>query len=320
MPPWNSLSAHWRARFGKRVQKIPLDTTSSVENAFTCPNRDGTLSRQGCTFCNAAGSGSGLGGRGMDLAAQWDFWRAHFKASSRTDLFLAYVQSYSNTYGPASRLKALLDSIRDFPEMAGLAIGTRPDCVDAEKVALLADMSGDEIWLELGVQTFDDATLQRINRGHDAAASERAIQLAARAGLKVCAHLMVGLPGEEDEQDGGGDGQAGRKGQIFLHSLHRLMELPVHGVKLHNVYVSPNTALAQAYARGEYRPLSREAYVNLAVEALKALATHRPDIIIHRVVADTVPDDLLAPDWVLDKHPTMLAIQRAMCEYHRESS
>lgn len=297
-PPWNSLSAHWRARFGKRVQKVPLDTVNSVENAFTCPNRDGTISRSGCTFCNAIGSGSGLGAQGLSLAEQWDFWRAHFKATSRTDLFLAYVQSYSNTYGPASRLRALLDSIRDFPEMAGLAIGTRPDCINAEKVALLADMPGDEVWLELGVQTFDDATLRSINRGHDAAASELAIGLAAHAGLKVCAHLMVGLPGED--------------GQAFFRSLRRLMELPVHGIKLHNVYVSPDTALARAYERGEYSPLTREAYIELAVTALKELAEHRPDIIIHRVVADTVPDDLLAPDWVLDKHPTMMAIQKAI--------
>lgn len=294
-PPWNSLSAWWRGRFGKRVQKIPLDAEFI---GATCPNRDGTLSRRGCTFCNASGSGSGLGARGMNIAEQWDFWRAHFKASARTELFMAYVQSFSNTYGPAARLAALLDQVRGLPEMVGMAIGTRPDCVDEEKIALLAAMPCEEVWLELGVQTLHDATLHRINRGHDAAASARAIEMGASAGLMVCAHLMVGLPGE-DKAD-------------FLDSLHRLMELPVQGIKLHNVYVSPNTALARDLAAGTYTPLSRESYIDMAVTALQELATHRPDIIIHRVVADTVPDDLLAPDWVLDKHTTMTAIQKAL--------
>lgn len=211
---------------------------------------------------------------------------------------MAYVQSFSNTYGPASRLAALLDTIRDLPEMVGMAIGTRPDCVDAEKIALLAAMPCEEVWLELGVQTFDDATLQRINRGHTAAASVRAIEMGAKAGLKVCAHLMVGLPGEDKSS--------------FLTSLHRTMELPVHGIKLHNVYVSPNTALARDFTAGTYTPLSQDAYIDMAVTALAELDTHRPDIIIHRVVADTVPDDLLAPDWVLDKHTTMTAIQKAL--------
>lgn len=236
----------------------------------------------------------------MDLLTQWDFWRAHFKASSRTDLFVAYVQSYSNTYGPASKLATLLDGLRGLPEMAGMALGTRPDCLDVEKAELLASMPCEEVWLELGVQTFCDATLIRINRGHDAAASERAIRLAARAGLLVCAHLMVGLPGEDEA--------------AFMASLDRLMSLPVHGVKLHNVYVSPGTALARDYETGRYAPLTREAYVAMAVRALRELARRRPDMVIHRVVADTVPDDLLAPDWVLEKHATMQAIQKALRE------
>lgn len=261
----------------------------------TCPNRDGTLSKNGCTFCNDAGSGSRLGQCGLSLAEQWDFWRAHFKASSRTRLFVAYLQSFSNTYGPASRLAAVLDLLRPLPEMAGMAIGTRPDCVDEEKAALLAGLPCDEKWLELGVQTFCNATLARINRGHDAAASERAIAVASRAGLQVCAHLMAGLPGESPD--------------MFLDSVRRLNELPVHGVKFHNVYVCRNSTLEHLYAAGEYTPLSREAYVDLVLEALCLL---RPDIVVHRVVADTVPDDLVAPHWVLEKHDTMQAIQRGM--------
>lgn len=294
-PPWNALSAHWRRRFGQRVQKIPLDCRVAGLADATCPNRDGTLSRLGCTFCNESGSGSGLGQHGLSLLEQWDFWRAHFKASGRTALFVAYMQSFSNTYGPVSRLAAVLEKLRDLPEMAGISFGTRPDCVDEEKAALLAALPCEEKWLELGVQTFCDRTLLRINRGHTAAASVRAIEIAANAGLQVCVHLMAGLPGESADD--------------FLNAVRLVNTLPVHGIKLHNVYVCRNTALAQETLSGVYTPLSREAYVDMAVAALRLL---RKDIVVHRVVADTVPDDLLAPDWVLGKHETMMTIQKRM--------
>ena len=174
MHTWNTFTAHLRQRFGQRVQKIPLDAGAS------CPNRDGTLSRAGCTFCNAIGSGSGLGLAGMNLPAQWEHWREHFRKSNRASLFLAYLQSFSNTYGPASRLAAMLEIFRTLPDLAGVSVGTRPDCLDPEKMAILGAAPWKEKWLELGVQTLNDATLRRINRGHDAAASARAIELAEK--------------------------------------------------------------------------------------------------------------------------------------------
>ena len=286
---WNSLAAHWRRIFGRRVQKIPLDAGA------TCPNRDGTLSFKGCTFCNATGSGSGLGLAGMDIPAQWDYWRAHFLASAGTDLFVAYLQSFSNTYGPAERLARLLDTLAPLPGLAGIAVGTRPDCLDERKAALLAAMPCRENWLELGVQTFNNATLRRINRGHDANASIRAIELAARAGLSVCVHLMAGLPGERPED--------------MLEAVRRVNDLPVQGIKFHNVYVCKNTPLAEEFLAGTFTPLSRETYVDLVVEALCLL---RPDIIVHRVVADPTANELLAPVWTLTKHQTVMAIERRM--------
>ena len=291
MHTWNTFTVHLRQRFGQRVQKIPLDAGAS------CPNRDGTLSRAGCTFCNAIGSGSGLGLAGMNLPAQWAYWREHFRKSNRASLFLAYLQSFSNTYGPASRLAALLDILRGLPDLAGISVGTRPDCLDAEKLALLAAAPWREKWLELGVQTLNDATLRRINRGHDAAASERAISLAAGTDVQVCAHLMLGLPGEGRDD--------------VLATVRRLNALPVHGVKLHNVYVCQGTALARAHRAGDYSPLSEEAYIDLAVDALLAL---RPDIIIHRVVADPAPGELVAPEWAARKGDLVRYIQH---EYHR---
>lgn len=286
MQTWNTFTAHLRRRFGQRVQKIPLDAGAS------CPNRDGALSRSGCTFCNASGSGSGLGLSGMRLPEQWHYWREHFRASNRASLFLAYLQSFSNTYGPASRLAALLDILDELPDLAGVSVGTRPDCVDEEKLALLVAPPWKEKWLELGVQTLHDATLRRINRGHDAAASARAIRLSAAAGIQVCAHLMAGLPGESPE--------------MFLETVRRLNDLPVHGVKFHNVYVCRETALEREYRSGAYIPLPRNLYIELTVEALTRL---RPDIIVHRVVADPAPGELAAPEWATDKSGLVRAIE-----------
>ena len=195
MHTWNTFTVHLRQRFGQRVQKIPLDAGAS------CPNRDGTLSRAGCTFCNAIGSGSGLGLAGMNLPAQWEHWREHFRKSNRASLFLAYLQSFSNTYGPASRLAAMLEIFRTLPDLAGVSVGTRPDCLDPEKMAILGAAPWKEKWLELGVQTLNDATLRRINRGHDAAASAKAIELAEKTDVQVCAHLMLGLPGETPDDE-----------------------------------------------------------------------------------------------------------------------
>ena len=291
MYTWNTFTAHLRAQFGQRVQKIPLDAGAS------CPNRDGTLSRAGCTFCNAVGSGSGLGLAGMAIPDQWTHWREHFHKSGRATLFMAYLQSFSNTYGPAERLSALLDILETLPDLVAISVGTRPDCLDAHKAALLAERPWHEKWLELGVQTMHDRTLSRINRGHSAADSARAIELCADAGLSVCAHLMIGLPGETLSD--------------ILATVDQLNALPIHGVKLHNVYICKNTALAQEYAAGTITVLDEKTYIAWVVEVLMRL---RPDIIVHRVVSDPAPGELIAPDWATRKGDLVRFIQHA---YHR---
>ncbi len=275
-PRYLTLATAFRALFGRRAKKIPLDAGSS------CPNRDGTLSRGGCLFCNTVGSGTGLYHTGFGLRAQWD--RLTPPARRRGEALVAYLQSFSNTYGPAARLAALVAELAALPEVAGIRLGTRSDCLDAEKIALFAAAPVAHRQLELGLQSASDATLARCNRGHDAACFARAAHLAAAAGIGVTAHLMAGLPGEEASG--------------LLASVAFINALPITGVKFHNTLVVAGSGLAALYASGGYAPLAREAYVAAVAEAIARL---RPDIVVERINADPVPGELVAPAWAADK-------------------
>lgn len=279
-PRWNKLSDYFFSHYGQRVQKIPLDA------GFACPNRDGTLARMGCIFCNAQGSGTGFGQAGLDLPGQWAIWRQHFRPKGLR-LFLAYLQSFSNTYGPIEHLRDVLAKLAPLPDMIGLSVGTRPDCVDADKLRLLADQPQPERWIEFGVQSASNATLTRIRRGHDRACAEQAVASAARLGIKVCVHLMAGLPDETDE--------------TFLASVRWASEQPIAGIKFHCTYVCAGTALAEMHTQGAYTPLTQASYVRLMAEALPLL---RSDIIVHRTTGDPFSGEVIAPDWVLRSRDT----------------
>jgi radical SAM protein (TIGR01212 family) len=277
-PRWYRLSDYFFRRYGEKVWKIPLDA------GFSCPNRDGTLSSGGCVFCNPLGSGTGLGLRGLDIATQWEIRRSRFRAGG-IQLFIAYLQSFSNTYGPVGRLGAVLDELKKLPDILGLSIGTRPDCVDQEKLTLIADVCVSEgwreRWIEFGVQSSNNSTLTRIRRGHDRACAEKAIAAASAAGLAVCIHLMAGLPGEGKED--------------FLASVRWASQQAIQGIKFHCLYVCRDTVLAETYGQGGYVPLTQEEYVESMAEALPLL---RPDIVIHRITGDPEDSELLAPAWV----------------------
>lgn len=285
------LASYLRLRFGARVQKVPLDA------GFSCPNRDGTLSRGGCIFCNPRGSGSGFGEDGLTLEEQWTVWTGRYARTRNAGLFIAYLQSFSNTYGPIDKLRRVLGVLPVLPGIVGAAVGTRPDCVDNERLDLVAALPLPEVWLELGLQSAHDATLARINRGHDAATSERAVRDAAARGLRVCAHLIAGLPGES--------------GDDFLASVDWVNRLPVHGVKFHGLYVCEGTALAKQWREGGYAPLEREAYADLIASALPRL---RPEIVIQRLTGDPAGDELLAPDWAGDKRATTARIHELLAQ------
>lgn len=232
---------------------------------------------------------------GTSLLDQWNIWRDRYAQSGRKQAYIAYLQSFSNTYGPPERLASLMSTIQSLPDVAGISIGTRPDCLDAQKLDILAASHLPETWLELGVQTSHNDTLRLINRRHDAAISAWAIKEAAARGIRVCAHVIFGLPNETPEQ--------------MLQTIHWLNDLPILGIKFHNLYVCHHTALATMHSQGAYTPLTRQAYIDILVEALCIL---RPDIVVHRLTGDPELSELVAPLWAAEKPDLIRDIDLAM--------
>jgi radical SAM protein (TIGR01212 family) len=287
---YQTLSASCLRRLGRRARKIPLDA------GFSCPNRDGTVSRGGCVFCNASGSGTGLFHKGFDLRAQWDRLTAAF-AGPDAPLLWAYLQSFTSTHGPVRKLAATLADAAALPGVSGLCLGARPDCLEPEKLDRIAAFPHAERRLEIGLQSACDATLRRIGRGHDAACFARAVQAAASRGLIVCAHVMAGLPGETPDD--------------FLATIDFVASLPVQAVKLHNTLVVRGSRLEALWRSGGYRPMPRADYVRLAAAAVARL---RADMVVERVNADAAPGELLAPDWAADKSGVIRDIRQALAD------
>lgn len=297
---YHPLSAYWRALFGRPARKIPLDA------GFGCPNRDGTISRGGCAFCDAVGSGTGLGR--LPLTAQWEHWRARRLAKYGDVALIGYLQAYSNTHGLIDRLAAVLDEMAALPDLAGLCLGTRPDCLDPDKLDLLAAFQkrlpppaphapSPEFWLELGLQSSNPATLARVNRGHSPECFAGAVRQAAARGIKVVAHMMAGLPGETP--------------QDWLATVDFIAGLPVAGIKFHNFFVVEGSPLAREYAARPFDLPGMDEYARFVALALSRL---RPSIVVHRLAADPPHGMLVAPDWAGKKRQVLTAVAAAMSE------
>ena len=275
----NTFGQYLLSRHGERVHKIALDA------GFTCPNRDGTKGRGGCSFCNNVSFSPDADTR-LDLTAQIAKARRAIARRTRARKFIAYFQAYTNTYAKVEALEALYRAALKEPDMVGISIGTRPDCVSSDVLDLLDRYrdQGLEVWLELGLQSAFDKTLERVNRGHTFA-EYRATALAARQrGIPVCTHLIVGLPGETEEH---------------CHAtLDAVLEAGVDGLKLHPLHIVKHTLLAHQWRKGEYVPLSREGYIAMAANLIERTPAN---IIYHRVTATASRDVLLSPDWCAEK-------------------
>ncbi|MGE0156673.1 MAG: TIGR01212 family radical SAM protein [Geobacter sp.] len=271
---YTTFTTELRQRFGCRVQRIALDA------GLTCPNRDGSLGIGGCSFCGDRGAAAVGVQIELPLAEQLQRSKEYLRRKFRADRFLGYFQAYSNTYASVGALRILYQTVLDDPELAGMIIGTRPDCLPDPVLDLLTELHAKTyLWLELGMQTMHDQTLAAINRGHDHTCLVEAVQRCQDRGLRVCVHLILGLPGETREQ--------------MLASVRELNRLGVDGVKLHHLHVLKGSRLVDDYQRGTLRLLEREEYVQLVCDALELLD---PRIVIHRLMGDG-RSELLAPDW-----------------------
>jgi radical SAM protein (TIGR01212 family) len=290
---YRDFNSYLREIFGERVQKIALDA------GLSCPNRDGTISGKGCIYCDSRGSGTGaMISHGLSITAQIERSRVYLGRRYGAKKFMPYFQSFTNTYAPLSQLKKLYDQALERPDMVGLSVATRPDCVTKEILELLGSyQKGHLVWIEYGLQSAHDITLSRINRGHDVACFEQSVHMAKEFGLNVCAHIILGLPGETRE--------------MMLQTARFLGRLPVDGVKIHLLYIVKDTPLGMLYEKGEYQCLEKEAYVDLVVDILECLPS---DMVIQRLTGDAAEAELMAPLWAKHKSDTLERIRRRLEE------
>jgi radical SAM protein (TIGR01212 family) len=287
---YNAFSEELKRVFGCRVHRI------SVDAGFSCPNRDGTFGTGGCIYCGGDGSGSFGIARGLPVAVQLEQGKEVMVRKYKAAKFIAYFQPYSNTYAPVERLRDLYDEALAVDDVEGLIVGTRPDCLPAAVIDLLSEYrERTYFWLELGLQSPYDRTLAFLNRGHDFASFAKAARMCRERGIRLCAHVILGLPGES-------------RGEM-LATAGILNDLGVAGVKLHLLHVMTGTVLADLYARGEVRVMARDDYVGLVCDFLERLD---PRILIQRLTGDGGRQHLIAPLWSLAKFEVLNAIDDEM--------
>ena len=286
----NTFGQAMVASYGERVHKIAIDA------GFSCPNRDGSKGRGGCTFCNNV-SFSPNGRSPKTIPGQIAAGKHVIYKRTRARKFIAYFQAYTNTYADIGYLRAQYDQALAEPDVIGLSVGTRPDCVPPAVLDLLAEYRdhGFEVWLELGLQSIFDATLERVNRGHSLAEYEQAIKDARARHLNICTHLIVGLPGETERH--------------VSKSLDLVLALGVQGLKLHPLHVVKGTRLANDWRHGEYQPLSYEHYIHTVADLIERTP---PYIIYHRITGTASRNILLAPDWCVYKWKVLNGIESVL--------
>lgn len=286
VPHWRTFDSYLRERFGEKVRKIPIDA------GFSCPHA--ARGADPCTFCNNAAFSPHAARRAdapVPIRTQIEEGIAR-AGRGGVRKCIAYFQAYTNTNAPVAALKDIYDEAFRHDRIVALAVGTRPDCVGDDVLELLASYAARaEVWLELGLQSMHDATLARLKRGHSYADFLDAVERCARFPLKLCVHVILGLPGESRDDS--------------AMTADALARLPVHGLKLHPLQILAGTALAAEHARGDIACIDADEYVARAVDFLERT---RSDIVIQRLCADAIPPALIAPRWSQEKQRTLQCI------------
>ena len=288
---YRTLSQHYRERFGCKVYKLAIDA------GFTCPNRDGLVGFGGCSFCSAAGGGDFAEG-GTSIPEQLEKARTRVAFKNPKGKYIAYFQSFSNTYGPVSHLEQLYRQAMEPEDIVGLSIATRPDCLPQETVDLLARLNGTKpISVELGLQTIHDETARRFHRGYDTAVYFDAVKRLKAAGIEVVTHIILGLPGETEE--------------MMAATTQAVVRAGTDGVKFHLLHVLKGTQLEQEYLAGKFFCLTLAQYAAILKTCLSFVPAN---VTVHRITGDGAKKELVAPLWSADKKKVLAHLRQYLNE------
>ncbi|MFA4917158.1 MAG: TIGR01212 family radical SAM protein [Syntrophales bacterium] len=293
---WNNtkryydLKTFWRNQFGCNVYKLQIDA------GFTCPNRDGTISTGGCIYCDGRGSRLRQEGPLPSVSEQIRLGTAYYRKNKKAEKFIAYFQTFTNTYGSYQKLKTLYDEALSGEDIIGISVGTRPDCIPDDVIGLLKTYAKQyHTWLELGLQSIHDKTLRFLNRGHSAETFIDAVSRASGGDIYICTHIILGLPGETRED--------------ILETAKVISGLPINGIKIHLLLALKGTVLGDLYEEKRIRMMDKEEYVRTVCDILEMLP---PEMVIQRLIADGYRDIFLAPYWAVNKMDILNAIDREL--------
>ena len=283
---YKTLSQHYREQFGCKVYKLAID------GGFTCPNRDGTIGYGGCIFCSGSGSGD-FAERGNSITAQLERAKSRVAFKNKGGKYIAYFQSFTNTYAPPEKLEKLYQEAIQPEDIVGLSIGTRPDCLPDETIALLQQIHQIKpVSVELGLQTIHEETTRYIRRGYETAVYYDAVKRLKKAGIEVVTHIILGLPGETMEQ--------------MVETTQAAVAAGTDGIKFQLLHVLRGTDLAKDYEAGKFSCLTLEEYAAILKQCLQEVPPH---VVIHRITGDGAKKDLIAPMWSADKKSVLAYLQ-----------
>lgn len=283
---YHTFNEHLRNRFQEKIFKVSLDA------GFTCPNRDGTLGRNGCVYCSERGSGDFAGDQRLTLHEQFIEVRERMRKKWPNAKYIAYFQAYTNTYASLARLREVYEEALAEENVLGLSISTRPDCLPEDVLDYLAELNQRTyLWVELGLQSSHDRTMEWIRRGHNYEQFLLGVKELRQRGIQVCAHIILGLPGESRTE--------------MLETARAVASLPIQGIKIHLLHVLKGTPLADIYQREPFELMTKEDYVTLVVDILEILPS---EMVIHRLTGDGPPEDLIGPLWSRKKWEVLNAI------------